>query len=326
MAETTESKETPPVPAATTPPAAPPVKTKQEQFIEDAELPDSSYEQEYDGMPVATPKAETPPEPEPETPVEPPKHSARTVRLAQQLGLSREEIASVTPEQLDEEIYARNLEVLALARANLAAGRATPPAPAPSPPDEFDLGMTPEEEAEWDPRHIKVLKKLSESGKKLKELEAKLQQREQQEAIQQSAARLDAYDTAFAAREEIFGKGTAFEIDRNGDAFAKRQAVSLMVEADVSNAPESKKIERAIKRLYGDKVPGAKQDAEIEKKLAENKKKFAAGTVAKPTHRAAAKELPKGEESARRALAEKFRENGWNDDSFEGIEEKNLPE
>ncbi len=319
----TDSTSTP-APAATPTPA----QIKAQKAFDEATLPDSGFDEELDALPpsraAAVSAAAVPPVPD-ATP-EPPKHSARSIRLAKEFGLSQQQIDAATPAELEEELYARNMEVLGALRARMSEPRTPPQTPAaPAPDDEFDLKMTAEEEAEWDPKHLKVLKKSLEAAKRVKQLETQLNEQKQEELGRQASARIEAYDTAFATREDVFGKGAVTEVDPQSTEYQRRVAIGRMVESDTSHLSLAKKIDKAIKVMYGDTAPATKKAAEVDAKVEANKNRFKNGTVAKPTHRAS-RDLPKGEERALKTLSEKFHENGWTDDSFEGIEEKNLPD
>ncbi len=328
MPELPEDSQTPetapetPAPQKRRRPSETPAPTPAEKLIEEATLPDSSFDPELDGLPPAKEAAATnlaASETAGTPAAEPPKHSPRSVRLARQLNIANPD--DFTPEELDEEIYSRNFEVLAALRAQ-AASPASPPPAAPPEPDEFDLGMTPEEEGEWDPRHLKVLKKFAEAGKKVKALEAALQQQQQTQRTKEAQARLDMYDEAFAEHEELFGKGGFTEIDPKSEEYDRRDSVAMKVGTD----PTPKKIRAAIKRLYP-QAKAAKEPAKevVDEKLEENKRRFKNGTVTRPTHRGV-RDLPKGPERALKMLNGEFKDRGWTDESFEGVEEQNLPE
>lgn len=287
---------------------------------------------EFDTDPEPTPEPETPapppsaatatsgppaeakdspaPEEQPQEAAKP-NHPEALVRLAEDLGISSEEIETSSPEGLA-------LAIRHIFRTTTAK-QPEPKAETPEPEPEIDLGL---DESQYEPGLIGAMKKLArENAKELKAVTAKLEEyekREQARDIEEKNRRIDgAFESLGPDFEAHFGKGSARELGRESPELARRFAVLSFANQMKGDAPLEKKLQKAANLLY---QPSPKQQAttppaaEVEKILAQRRGEWAEGGVARPTHRES-KELPKGPTRAKQTFNRELKAAGLADDS-----------
>ncbi len=238
----------------TTPEAAAPTPPDLSEF----ELPDS------EAPPIVLPDKT------PATPPATPKHSPRMLRLAAHVGLSAQEIEAATPDELEREVRAIQLEQQQLALEHRLQSTRPPsnnPATAPkAEPPLVDWGEF-EDEVEGakvkkpfkDVVHENFRKVIESQAKRLKDMEEKLGQREQTEQQKEVAAKIRLLDEGFAALgpayEPLFGKGEGLKLPPKEGAMLRRRAVLKSLESD---PPEEtltvvQAIQQRAKELYGER-------------------------------------------------------------------------
>ncbi len=245
-------------------PAAPTL-TPLQQLAAEYELPNSDFDPDEfkpkgESQPAAVSPAAAPvAPPEPVTPARP-RHSKRVLRMAEQFGISQAEIDATEPEALDEALVLLQRQLLddrqrlvaQPARMKPAEADENPAAPAaPAKPAAFDLGLTPEDEADLHPSLTKALKTLAAKINELESLKGAvgtIQQREQRREFESFQQRCDA---AFAKYEVVLGKGTFSEQEPNSVALRRRQAVLDTAQRDNQKIPFEKRVERAVETLFG---------------------------------------------------------------------------
>jgi hypothetical protein len=248
-------------------PAAPavPSLTPQQQLAAEYELPNSDFDPDdfkpkgavppVAALPAAAPAAP----PEPSAPAKP-QHSKRVLRMAEQFGIPQAEIDATEPEALDEALVLLQRQMLddrqrliaqpGRVQTNEPAPTETPPA-TPAKPAGFDLGMTPEEEADLHPGIARMFKTLAAKITELESLKGTvgtIQQREQRREHESFQQRCDA---AFAKHEAILGKGSYAELNPNGPELRRRQAVLDTAQRDNPKLPFEARVQRAVEALFG---------------------------------------------------------------------------
>lgn len=300
-------------------------------LLQEYELEDAGFDDEIDIIPQSKPKAEAKPTPEPTeakpAAPEPKKHPASMVRLAEDLGVSKEEIDSLDTEVLGERVYqmTRNLRAAPQQQAT-----APPPAKQPEPEEEeIDLELDPEE---YDEGLIKAMKKVSSvATKQIKELKAKLEAAEAEKAQQYQASLYEQIDNAFVSlgMDTVFGKAKRHELKPGSAEMVRRQAVLASLQASpIQGKSPAEAIAIRAKELFGSaQAPAPEQKAEGAKSTTPSytREQWNSAGLAKPTDRQTPNE-PKGVKRATRAVAEKMREQGFEADDYLSTEEAGLPD
>lgn len=317
--------------------AAPPTPTSKPDLVSEFELPDSSFDSALDdevspAKPKSTSRAAAlPPSEEPEEITTPPassprqrnedgtfkkKHADRWVRVAKDLGISDDEIADASPEQLRETIrdLHTHAQVTAVSRQGL-----TDPNPThrdqPAPPAAEQLLSR---DAGFDPVLVDTINTI---GARLQYLERHHHTKAQEESF-------TAADTAMA-KYPALGKATK---DPSSPDFKRRKAVMDLVRADNSSGDLQDKIDAAYTTLFGgtdargtDAYGGKEAPPKPAKNGRFTREQWDASGVARPTQRAGSKE-PKGDKRAMQAVAARMDELGVKGDDYESFEENGLPE
>lgn len=319
ISETTSSVEPVQQAAVTplTPPAAPPPNAEQ-TLISEYEFDDVPEAESVDESPATGEVAGEPPPAAVTSPAaaatQLPKHGKRLIREALDLGLSDDQIRSMDTETLDETVYVLRKQAIAQFRDNsiqraVQPDRNPPEKTAPpdprsgisSPSSGDDLGMSAEEEAEFDPRLMGLLKRLHRENRELKQVVQTINGREQQ---REQETNRQLCDRKFQERQEVFGKGLGRELTGDSPEYLRRVAVLTLVDRDNSQASLETKIDRAIEKLYGKQL---RNSAVEEPALTAQQEQWRNGGLARPTQRAGAPE-PAGPKKAEKAVAAKMRE------------------
>lgn len=206
------------------------------------------------GKPAQTPLVSAP---------APQKHSARTLRLAEHFGFSKEEIDSTSSADLLQEIQAAQVEAHEQTRISglqaAVQGREQPTASAaaatPEPVLDFggktmkdaegkDVGLS---ENDLHPGIVHVLKTLQ---KKVSALEADLAQERQGKQVQSAKQKFDGH---FAKHSHLFGDTGHDALDPNGAEMARRLAVSGFMKSIDPKARTTFEadFDRAVKTIFG---------------------------------------------------------------------------
>ena len=327
MAEAVEPKEAP------EPAAIPATKAK----ISDAyDLGDTDHNPEYDEVPAGeaepAPASTQPSEPagEPERPRGPDgrflpadaapliKHPSSLIKMALDLGLSDDEIAGTSGDQLSQVVYHLNKQAMKLAgeysqeRAlstatdRVAGDRTvrTDPAVPPAPEqDEFDAWAT---QAGLYPELLSELQRLRSEVKELKTLKGEFNDIKTHHQAQQRETLTEQLDRAFSRHENVLGKGRRSEIKDGSPEHLKRMAVLGLVEKDSTKAPLQDKIDRVVKALYGEpQVPDV---------LQQRREMYNGAGLAQPTQRLGGTE-PKGDKKAMATAHRMMKEQGLLDET-----------
>lgn len=269
--------------------------------------------EEFDPSPPAEPNRQRDPETgrftsqvpdEPtEQPVQPetPKHSAAMVRLAHGFGMSDEEIADHTPDQLEMTIAQLQKQLVNETRQQRLIEQ--PRRPEPQPEQDPALPYDPADVHEGINGAIRTLLK---EQKALKDQLATLKERNEQFEAASQARRLD---RAFQKHADYFGTQAHDEFDDAEDIhLLRRQSALAIMKVDKSNRSLEAKVARAMKIMGGTPAATAAPDAAADV-LEQRRRDFAEGALAPPTQRAPAPEKP-GLHAAKKAYVAGLRQAG----------------
>jgi hypothetical protein len=254
-------------------------------------------------------------------------HSPRLVRMAKDLGLDDGEIASFPVDRLEEVVYHLNKQALSQARQSsiertiagatergLGGQQPDPSAPAaattPAATEDFDLGI---DETQYDPGLIAAIKKMGAAQeKKIKDLESRLEQVNQREAVRANETMANRIDRAFTKHETHLGKGKGRELEEDSRDYQRRIAVLAMVDRNKSKQSLEAKIDLAVKNLYGEPAAApARKPATVlnqdDDGLEDRRREWANGGLARPTQRQPS-DLPNGTRKAEKSVAAKLAE------------------
>ncbi len=335
--------------------------TPQESQAEQYELPDSRFDDELDQEPVPSRAAVAPAQtsPAPETRERgadgkflPKKytHTKRLQRIATDFGIAQEEIDSTPPEQLDDLLYHLNRQLLADRERRFNPPPRELPAeqPAVTAPvvdeDAVDWGTDeegkPYDENAYQKPIAKTIKTAAELRKKNKELEERLARLEGREVERMTSERDRSIDSAFsklgAAFEPIFGKGDIANLAKDSDERAARIAIVSMI-GQLKEGTLEQRIAKAAKLVYGRFAKNSEAPSQYEADDAEptprkpaqrngriTQEDWEAGALARPTQREAKPQ--KGTQAAYRAVAKQMKDKNINEDDFDNLEERGLPD
>lgn len=263
--QTTSAASSPPAPAADLTPE-PARITSESPLIAQYELGDVAYDVTADApveaRPAAVPKGEERSAPVPPAPS---THSKRTLRMAEDLGLSKDLIERTAPDVLDDLVYDLNRQQLALSREHQTQqalqNRGDPkipvpgkPPPAtgvePSPEDiSIDLGI---DEEPFDPDLIGAIKRaVALPMKEIAALKASLAEVTGREQLRQQESMAERLDRHFATHAEILGTARGREMKDDSAEYAKRIAILGIVDRDGSSRTLEQKIDAAVAQLFG---------------------------------------------------------------------------
>lgn len=214
-------------------------------------------------------------QPVPVAPPAAPKHSWRTLQMANELGFSKEEIDSSSPEQLDAAVYHANRIALQSAREVRAAQRLDEirqVQPGTLPPGPSDLRVAPQvvsdaagaeysldlgDENLLDPSLVAVLKKIGTQlgvlTKENKSIKAELEQYRQAETGRQQETAAERIDRQFDLLSDKysgrFGKGRGKFMKPGSSELLNR--LSLVGLIDHFQGSIEERLERAAEHLFG---------------------------------------------------------------------------
>jgi hypothetical protein len=245
-------------------------------------------------VPEETPKSATVADLPPVKPTRP----AWLDQVALNLGFTQQDIETSDADTLGKAV--------ALAQRHSAAAQQPKPEPPPPPPElKIDLGLTPEQEEEFGPEMMGVLKKIATDGAKAQQaLEAKLAQYEQKAQTRDRDQMINTLESAVSGLGEEFagvlGKGTLAELMHKDQASYRRRHFVLTTlqqqGLDYLSAPVEVIRERIRKQVMED-FPGMVKAAPAPAKPPANpqvvtKDQWDRGGSPAPTQRNGANEPP----------------------------------
>ena len=277
------------------------------------------------------------------------KPSQAMIQMAQDLGLTPEEIASTPADALEVAVYhisrqaRRQQEILGRRDSAVEQDRnqafdrnlgsqgggspasgasSSPPTTQPeaaAPEDKpYDLGL---QEDQWDPTLMGALKKLAaghaDQAKEIKALKQQIAHLHHVENIRANESFAQKMDRLFSGDEATFGKGEGRTLKEDSDELARRRAVLGAMQGIKENISIEAKYERAYQKIFGSVKPAAPAADDTE--LAARQDEWRRGNVARPTQRAGGSEPP-GTAKATRSVAAKMAEQNGAIDSGEADE------
>lgn len=187
--------------------------------------------------------------------------------MAEDFGLSAEQIEESEPGQLSAYLRGRVRQMHESGRERqqdqareVAVKQAQQVQPQPPKEETFDL-----DPADYDPKVYARLKSGWDAEQRLKKLEGRVdsyESREQARASQSLESVVDdAFDDLGKDYERAFGAGAMGELDRAGVEFARRQSVYAVASQRLPQNPTPRQIRRAVRtaaeQLYGQVIPPA---------------------------------------------------------------------
>lgn len=325
-------------------------KTPQQQLLEEYELPSSKFDPEFDSEPGDAPvnqpaRPNQAPPRDPETGRFVPttyQHSGLLTKQAIDAGLTHDQIAETPPEDLRLYIsQARQDHFRSVQSVNSRA------VVEPQEPElEIDWGLD-EQGQKLGPQHYDQL--TARMWQEFNEFKAEMSKRvaaaEAQARAAGNARLLSQWDKRFSKHPDIYGSGATEDLDPNSPEAKSRQSVLSLIQArhasKTATTPE-RDWDEIHSALYGRFVkpspaPGGAPEPSEQPPVPVNRlngKSHAAvafeqgGALPRPTHREVP-DLPKGEERAMRAVANKLRSKGQNVTDFDDmatVHEANLPD
>lgn len=259
---------------------------EQQQF----DLGDTSFDVSYD-LPIETEaKALPPTEP---APPETPAHSPRLVSMAHRLGITAEQIQSLSPEDLEQRIDYEHAQQQAYLAGRFDSQPSSPgAAPPPSVPAEeeitLDFGKDPETgrpytEADFDPGLVHAFKQIERSRRdETRRLEAELAQYRQSEQHRHVQTAQQQADSGFAdlgeAYADLFGKQTSDQLSPSSPEYQRRVAVlSYLQHNPQIQGTLRERVAAAGKLLYGER-----QKPEQSKELSQRQDVWKGAKLATP--------------------------------------------
>lgn len=248
-----------------------------------------------------------------------PQHSKRLRRMAQELGMSDDEIDDLTPDALEETVYQLTRQVL---RARQEVGReaALQRDPASQTPAQATTGATTEATTEattgeeydfgTDLSHVdesilQALKKLGKEvveARKIKSELDRLRQSHQSEAVRKLDEALDA---EFSKYPSIFGKGSGHQLAKDSPELERRRLVYAKLGELVQKGQQTtldQDVARLVKIIFGANA------GQSPPSRSEETPEYPATPLLRPTQRHGSQELA-GPARARRAVQEWQREH-----------------
>jgi hypothetical protein len=240
-----------------------------------------------------------------EEPPSKPNHSKNSLRLAGELGFSQSEIESLSPSELDDAVYWSSKQLLTQAREGskertMHEAMAAPPRAEPE--KQVDEKLMDNEE-EYDPTLLSILKQQKREIADLKKTLEDLQSRDRAREAQTVSERIDnAFTSLGSEYESYFGSGTVEELDRKGPEYKRRLAVLSLVQQGGGKGTLESKIRQTAKDLFGERQRGQRI----------SKEEWSEAALARPTQRLNANEPP-GREKAIKTVAAIQREYAQGD-------------
>lgn len=251
---------------------------------------------------------------------EAPVLSARLLRLAEDVGLSEDDLEGASKEQVEDMIYAANRSAAKMRKAEsiLEVKERRPIATEgdnQQVADEFDAII----EGGFAPELVEPMRAMSARIKQLEDMVQNLGRFEHQRQVETFASKLDLAIDALGM-PNLFGEGRGIEMDPDSLEFKRRLKIAEEIEKDKSRKPFKAKVE-AAGMLFGftkgqaksPQPPAAARPAtnghEEEGEFEQNWRK---GALNRPTNRIATE--VKGERKAIQTAANYMRENGMVDE------------
>lgn len=208
-----------------------------------------------DPTPVPVDPTPTPPPEEP-TPA-PQSHNPYLLRQAVELGVSQDEITAYSSDELQQAVYHRTRALQAFRQAQTPVVTTNAPV-APVPPDEPDLGLTPEEQAELqelNPVLAKALRANARAAHEAKRAAAEQtenfrRQQTQGELARQVNAAMD------AKHAKALGVGTSAEAARKNAVLVELARIAQQGVITDQTPPEFA-VAIAVKNLFGESAPAS---------------------------------------------------------------------
>lgn len=252
------------------------------------------------------------------------------VEQARDFGFSDDEIGEMSVNVLGKTINQMHRQQHALRNSfarerQISDGQVR--APEPKPPEEPDVDLGIDNEADYDPKLLGALKKLARANRdEVKALKGELAQRDMRDrerGNRRSVAMIDAAFAALPEYEKIFGKGPGTQLGSDKPEMRRRIAVLRMANVDkseiVSVAELKAQIKQATEDLYPSSFisPEADPYAAADKKPEKNGKakpriteeEWADGALARPTQRKGA-DVVKGDALAVANMEKRLRDKG----------------
>jgi len=266
----------------------------------------------------------TPAEPAPAAPeaaASPPATLSPLRRLAQDFGIDHEALAE---ESVEAAVRAAQRTLLRLQegegrradiqRAAEASRQQAPAAPPQAPPEEFDLGLSPQEAEDIHPAVLSILRRalkpLADKARALERQVGYLTSGFHGQVQETNTARLDRALSALG--DPRLGTARRHELADDDPLVARRSAVvalaSKLAGKDATVHQVCAKVKEARDLFYGD-APATPPPPPARKNGAPVPDEWLAGGLRRPTHRNGAAE-PKGPEAAVAAVAQQIREYG----------------
>lgn len=208
-----------------------------------------------------TPTADDPipvdptPTPAPEPTPAPPVHNPYLLRSANELGISPEEVASYSPDELQQAVYHRTRALQAF-RQVPATSQPTPVTPVPEP--EPDLGLSPQEFQELNELNPVLAKALRANAKAAHEAKqvASRQADEFRRQQHQSNLAQQVNDVMTQKHSKTLGVGTAAEAARKNAVLVELARIANQGVITDSTPPEFA-VAIAVKNLFGESAAPA---------------------------------------------------------------------
>lgn len=173
-------------------------------------------------------------------------HPDRLMRIARHFGISDEEMAGMDAAKLREEIgfaqIERDLQHRQAAHERHAQNNPVPNPPPPPAPPPIDLDDS------FDPALRDVVAKLV---KRIDELENRVTVVEPIARAAGERSVTEQFDAFFNKHPDIFGQGSATELDPNGDDFERRKMLAQRAMQYDDSLSIATKLDKAYKLLYG---------------------------------------------------------------------------
>lgn len=178
------------------------------------------------------------------------KHTPRVLRMAEQMGISQEEVESSSPSELREaiqdailerDISHRNSTQERTIRTAMESNAQVQPPAEPKEEDDLPTGD------DWDERLVKGFGVVKELRKQVAELKQTIQSMSQHVAAQEGLSYAQKADAFFAKYPEQYGKGDVKSLSRSDPQFARRLAVLGVCDQHKCS------FEKAHEILYGSK-------------------------------------------------------------------------
>lgn len=275
-------------------------------------IEDTGYEPELDSLSVPLkpePESKQNPPVEPAQPAKPaaPAHSRRLVEMAMDYGVDAEEIAGLTPSELENLVYHLHRQHASLAREHTRTETAAAVAPTPEPAFEVDEELVAPEIAALFRQQQEEIKALRAELNEQKKFRQQAQETENRSVVQQINAGFKA-----TTNPALFGNGSP----KAGSIEMQRcQGVLASLDSHpIRGLSIADQVAQRADELFGAGQANP-QKPSAEPVIEQRKQQWQNGALQAPTPRVPP--VQKGERAAVRVAAEKMREFGLGDDDDE---------